>query len=364
MEHSPRVLVVSNYEKIVPSRPEAEAMIALYKAGVYVEIITVKNAAYTPIFREEGIIVHEQHPVSKRDITARKFIREKLIEGKFQILHLFNSKASLNGIPAAKGLPVKILLYRGFIGHIHWYDPTVYLKYFHPRVDGIWCIAQGVEEMFHSQLFFRKSKTKVIHKGHHPDWYSDVTSGKLPNSEEENALNAIIVANARKMKGIPDLFKMTYFLPTDLPIHLYVVGDGMDTAKLNKIRLASPNKDRIHLLGYRNDALELVKAADVFVLSSLFGEAITKAVIEAMSVGTMPLATAIPGNRELVVDKISGRVVPPGNPAAMAKVLIELFHDRAQVNDLSQKAKTHIQTIFHIDQTVTALKGYYESFFN
>jgi len=361
-----RMLIISNYSKIVPSRPEAEAMIQLHSKGVFLEIITLKNAAYTPIFREAGITVYETHPTKKRDLEARKFIRKKLIEGNFNILHCFNSKASLNGIPAAKGLPVKILLYRGFTGHLHWYDPTFYLKYGHPRVDGIWCIAKGVEELFHEQLFFKKSKTKVIHKGHHPDWYKDVIEKKLENEVElpDNALKLIIVANARKMKGIPDLYKMTYHLPKNLPIHLFVVGDGMDSKELNKIRMASPNVDKIHLLGYRKDAVSLVKNADIFILTSLFGEAITKAVIEAMSLGTMPLVTDIPGNRDLVLDKKSGRVVPVGDPKAMAKVVEELFHDRNQIKDLSIKTKAFITKEFHTSKTVTELKTWYQALIN
>jgi len=356
-----KLLVVSNYEKIVPSRPEAEAMIRLHRQGLEVEIITLPNAAYTPIFRSEGIVVHERHPRSKRDLPAQKFIRETLIKGKHDVIHLFNSKASLNGMPAAKGLPVKVVLYRGFTGHIHWYDPTAYLKYLHPREDGLWCIAKGVEEMFHRQLFFRKSKTKVIHKGHHPSWYADVQA--LDLHEEglpQGAMAAILVANARKMKGIPNLLKMTYHLPTDLPIHLFLVGRDMDTPALNAIRTKSPNKDKIHLLGYRKDALRLVKGADVFVLSSLYGEAITKAVIEAMSVGTVPLVTNIPGNRDLVIEGVSGKVVPVGEPKAMARALEHLYRNKAERLSLSEKAQAFIQDEFHIDKTVTALRAYYD----
>ena len=252
-------------------------------------------------------------------------------------------------------------MYRGFTGHLHWYDPSFYLKYGHPRVAGIWCIAKGVEELFHKQLFFKKAKTKVILKGHHPDWYKDVVEKKLEDEVDlpSDVLKLIIVANARKMKGIPDLFKMTYHLPEDKPIHLFVVGNGMESKDLNKIRTASPNVDKIHMLGYRKDAQNLVKNADIFVLTSLFGEATTKAVIEAMSLKTMPLVTDIPGNRDLVLDKKSGRVVPVGKPRLMAKVVLELFNDRNQINELSSEAQNFVNEEFHTSKTVTELKNWY-----
>lgn len=52
----------------------------------------------------------------------------------------------------------------------------------------------------------------------------------------------------------------------------------------------------------------MVKASDAFVLSSLYGEATTKAVIEAMSLGICPLITDIPGNKGLVIHEECGLV--------------------------------------------------------
>ena len=46
--------------------------------------------------------------------------------------------------------------------------------------------------------------------------------------------------------------------------------------------------------------LNIVSACDAFVLSSLFGESITKSVIEAMSLSKTAVITDIPGNKELL----------------------------------------------------------------
>src|SRR5690606_1174284 len=106
------------------------------------------------------------------------------------------------------------------------------------------------------------------------------------------------------------LMEATKKIPVDLPIHLLLVGNKMDAPPIQKVINQSPNKDKIHFAGFRKDILNLVKKADVFVLPSIKGEAITKSVFEAMCLGVAPLITDIAGNKGLVIDKECGRVVP------------------------------------------------------
>ena len=136
--------------------------------------MTYGDAQYVEKFKSAGIRVVDFHPEKKLDKKEIKRIREELIRTRPDILHLFNSKAIINGIQAAKNLPVKVFLYRGYTGNIHWYDPTAWFKYLHPRVDKIWCIAPSIEKHIRRQLFFKKGKPFTIHKGHHPDWYKNI----------------------------------------------------------------------------------------------------------------------------------------------------------------------------------------------
>jgi len=356
-----KVLVISNYRETNSVRPEAELFIGLKKAGIELEIMTFGGAWYVEKFREAGIRVIDFHPAKKWDREAVRRIRGELLTGRHDILHLFNSRAILNGIRAAKGLPVKVALYRGYPGNVHWYDPAAWFKYLHPRVDKILCNSAAVEEHFHRQLFFDKNKTVTIPKGHSLQWYKDVKPASLSDfGIPENAFAVSCVANARPEKGIPHLLRATYHVPTELPVFWLLIGKNIDAGNNRSLIDESPNAQKIKVLGYRKDALQIVAACDAHLLTSIRAEAMTKAVIEAMSLGVAPIITDIPGNRGLVAHEKCGLVIPPKNPGAIAAAVLKLYHDRALCKEFGREAKQHIAVNFDIGDTILKVKKMYE----
>ena len=358
-----KILVISDYRETVSVRPEAELYIRLaQRKDVEIEIMTFGAAEYTQKFRAVGIKVIDFYPTKKRDKTSIQRIKDTLIEGQHDILHLYTGIAITNGIPAAKKLPVKIVLYRGYTGNIHWYDPSAYFKYLSPHVDSVWCIADATRDLIKKNLiFFQKNKPVSITKGHDPKWYEGVEKADLSDLNlPSNAFIAAHVSNVRPMKGIPYLIKATYHLPTDLPIYFLFAGRGMETEGIPELIKNSPNKDKIILLGYRKDAKNIVKASNTFILASIKGEAICKAVIEAMSLGICPIITDIPGNRKLVVHKESGLVVPAKDPKALADAILYAYQQPEAVHIMAKNAKKRMKDAFHIDDTVERIFEWYE----
>lgn len=308
-----KVLVISDYRSYHTVRPEAEIFIGLKKEGVDVEVMTFPESEYYKIFEEHGIPVIPFHPEKKYDRKGIKVIRATIQKGAYDIVHLFNSKASTCTLKAVKGIPIKVCLYRGFTGHIHWYDPSLYFKYMHPRVNKIVCNSQGVENEFLKEPFIPKDKTRVINKGHDTDWYKDIEASKREEfGLSDDTFLLCNVANNRPMKGIKYLLDSMNHLPDDMNFRLLMIGGGMDTEENRAIIAKGAHSDKVIFTGFRKDALSIVKMCHVFVLSSLWGESITKSVIEAMSLGVMPIITDISGNKELAVDGTSGLVVPAG----------------------------------------------------
>jgi len=87
--------------------------------------------------------------------------------------------------------------------------------------------------------------------------------------------------------------------------------------------------DAVRLVGHRDDARDLLDAADVFVLPSLT-EGMPMAILEAMDAGLPVVATRIIGTTEVVEDGSTGRIVPPADPAALGSALGELLGDEEQ----------------------------------
>ena len=357
-----KVLAISDYREFHSVRPEAEIFIGLKKLGLDVHVMTYGDCEYAQIFKDAGIRLIDFHPQEKFNKVEQKFIRDTLEKEQYDIIHLFNSRAIIHGIRAAKGLKTKVVLYRGYSGNIHWYDPTAYLKFLHPRVDAIMCNSVGVEDIIRKQKMYNKQKAVTINKGHRTEWYSNVEPSDIRKEFNipEDAFLLINVANNRRMKGIPYLLKAINELPEGLNIHLILLGKRMDDPENMEIINAGKYKDNIHLPGFRSDALSVVAASDVFVLPSIMGESITKSVIEAMSLQKAPIITDIAGNVELVVDGESGLVVPKKDHQALADAILRLYNDRSLTEKLALNAKKRIETELSTEETIKKVKELYE----
>jgi len=80
------------------------------------------------------------------------------------------------------------------------------------------------------------------------------------------------------------------------------------------------------LTGERADAIDVVAASDLFVLSSA-REALPMALLEAMGLGVPVVATAVGGVPDAVRDGVTGLLVPPGDPDALAAAIARVLDD-------------------------------------
>jgi glycosyltransferase involved in cell wall biosynthesis len=121
---------------------------------------------------------------------------------------------------------------------------------------------------------------------------------------------------------------------TELPeAVLALAGDGPERGALEQRAAELGVADRVRFLGFRKDIPELLAACDVFALPSLY-EGNPIAVLEAMAAGRAIVTSAIPGTDEVIDDGRTGRLVPPGDAAALAGALRGLLddpHERAQL---------------------------------
>ena len=103
------------------------------------------------------------------------------------------------------------------------------------------------------------------------------------------------------------------------------IGDGPDRAALERQIAEADLSDRVELLGQRprDEVIELLGSSDVLVAPSVptrggKREGIPVVLMEAMSAGLPVVASALSGIPELVADGVTGLIVPPGDPAAIA----------------------------------------------
>ena len=113
----------------------------------------------------------------------------------------------------------------------------------------------------------------------------------------------------------------------------------------------------VELLGARSDVDALMRQADLFVNCSLW-EGFPIAMIEAAMSGLPMVATAVAGNREMVMSGVNGQLVPPSDPDALARAIVETLSDDSRYAALSQGALQAARR-FSIESCAAAHLGLY-----
>ena len=157
--------------------------------------------------------------------------------------------------------------------------------------------------------------------------------------EDEGATVLVHIANRRPAKAhdhLLDAFALAARDRDDLV--LWLVGQGLDDPAFARQVATHPRADRIRVLGYRSDALGLLAAGDVLVLSSDH-EGLPVAIMEATALGRPVVSTEVGGIPEAVRDGVEALLVPRRDAAALADAWCRLADDPALAARLGEAAR-------------------------
>jgi len=141
-------------------------------------------------------------------------------------------------------------------------------------------------------------------------------------------------------------------------VHLLILGDGPQRDRLRRYRDQVRIRDKVHLLGHRDDALDLLPHFDVLLSTSGY-EGQSNAILEAMAAGVPVVATDIPGTRDLVVHGQTGLLAPPGARTEIAKHLQRLLDDRPLAARLAEQGRQRAHEQFSVVGMVTRYADLY-----
>jgi len=343
-------------------RAESATIIGLRDAGVAPTVMADLRSVHVQRIRDAGIPVIDVPLDSKLDRAALKLIRETIISGNIDIVHAYTNRTVLHMVLASRGLPVKLVAYRGSIGNVSWLSPLSWVRFLNRRISRIICVADKIREYLIGLrfLWFHLDPKKVvtINKGHDLSWYTaepvDLSQFGIPHG----AVVVTCSSRLRPRKGLWELVRALGLTDSEKNIHILFLGhEGNESLREEINKLEFP--ERVHFAGFRKDAPAIMAASDVCALPVLDGEGLSRAVIEAMAYSVPAIVTPVGGNTELIVDGECGLVVPVGDVEALAAA-IEVLHDDPDMRrQYGQAARARIAVRFTNEETVARTLALY-----
>jgi glycosyltransferase involved in cell wall biosynthesis len=162
------------------------------------------------------------------------------------------------------------------------------------------------------------------------------------------------------LKGFIHLIRAVPVLRRSFPqVRLQIAGDGPELRSLQAEAARCAVQDCVEFLGWRPNLAQLFSSWQVFALPSL-EEGFGISALEAMAAGLPVVASRVGGIPELVLDGITGCLVPAGDPAAIAAALSGLLADPQRRREMGRKGRERVKTKFSVAHMADSVSEIYD----
>lgn len=150
-------------------------------------------------------------------------------------------------------------------------------------------------------------------------------------------------------KGHDHLIRALACARSSRPMHVRIAGDGPQRARLQALARSLHIEDRVEFVGLTHDMPAFWHSVDLAVVPSAeFTEACPMTPLEAMAAGKPVVATRNGGLPEIVLDGVTGQLVGPGDPPALAAALVRYAEDERLSARHGAAGRTRIEQCFDI----------------
>jgi glycosyltransferase involved in cell wall biosynthesis len=183
----------------------------------------------------------------------------------------------------------------------------------------------------------------------------------------EGVVRVGLVGTFAQWKGHAVFLRAIAQLPRDLPVRAYIIGGpiyrtpGSQHSRQDLAALADELgiTDRVFFTGFISDTASAMRSLDVLVHASTLPEPFGMVLIEGQATGLAVIASNAGGAAEIVRDGVDGKMHPPGDSVALAKVLGELASDASLRERLGRAARRRVLESFHVDGFIEGVISVY-----
>jgi glycosyltransferase involved in cell wall biosynthesis len=222
--------------------------------------------------------------------------------------------------------------------------------------DGFIAVADGVRAGVVANDHLPSARVTTIHNGVDGGRFSVPTPAQRVEARARLGFTAEdfvvgMVAGFRPEKNHDVFFDgLLQALPKIPTLKVIAAGTGPLAASFRERIGGSVLGVRTLFAGDVADVLPLLWAMDVGCLTPGSNEGLSNAVLEQMAVGLPMIVSDVGGNAEAVVDGYNGRVIPPGDAAALCSALLELHGDQARAASMGRASRTRAVERFSLQR--------------
>jgi glycosyltransferase involved in cell wall biosynthesis len=293
-------------------------------------------------------------------VRLARFLRR---EG-FDVVHTHDLWSNLLAIPAARLARVPVIISsRRDLGHLSWYTPRrrKFLRYLQSLSSAVLVNSGQIRDQLVQEDGFRTESIRIVHNGIDPDDFSRVVPERarlFPGME-----NCTLIACTGNMhtdvKGHPTLIEAARSICAKFPQMTFVlIGDGEKRTEFESTVSELGLQHNFLFLGSRQDVSEILACCDMAVLPSQ-AEGFSNALLEYMAMGLPTVATDVGGNPEVIENGITGLLVRPNDPAALAHAISSLLENPHFAAQLGTAGRELVRRHFGFVQLTSKVDALY-----
>ncbi|MEM6284436.1 MAG: glycosyltransferase family 4 protein [Chloroflexota bacterium] len=241
-----------------------------------------------------------------------------------------------------------------------WFRPKWWQREFFRGVDVVFAHSEAIKRGFLGRApFMPPESIEITYPGVDTVRFNPRVDGSAVREQigAEGCQVVVMVGRFQSVKGHETFIQMAARVLQRLPrTHFIIAGENIQSGRdsgykqriLERVGRSRRMSTRIHFLGHRNDVEVVMAAADVVVTPSHF-ESFGVVNVEAMAAGKPVVSTNRGGPTETVVDGVTGFLVPPKDPDAMATRVIELLYSDDTRRSFGTAGRMRAQQVFSAD---------------
>lgn len=231
------------------------------------------------------------------------------------------------------------------------------------RLDRIVAVSDHTKRELVHKKDLAPEQVVVVPNGIEVAGYSDMLERREARAAlglSNEALVVGLVGRLHDLKGVDLMIEAVPLIKALAPrLQVVVIGNGPEEKALRQLAKERDASDVVRFAGYRSDARRFMSALDVLALPSR-DEANPLSVLEAMACRKPVVAARVGGVPEVVVEGVTGLLIPPENIRALAEAVLRLLKDTDKRHAMGEAGRERVQIHFSRQAMLEKTAALYE----